>query len=288
MRGRPTSSPTSAARRLAVCALASGLAMRVAAGVWADDLNMRLSADFRSAYIASGGSVVETTPVSSQCLSGWYDLHDCGRVGGYLWIVSAMLGQKDDVRRRLFNEIETGVQYNYTYRFCKDCALDTEVINLWNPCFGYDSYDSSQIDTMLELVQSLENPYVTPYYELMYEYAPNSWLRCTTGIRHAFVFFDGRLTVTPFASVIWGDSNRYEMKFEQESKADLSFWGYTAMYSLVGVRSSFAVNDRLSVYLRLLQYDIIDPAGRKHEKERDVPWAVCDYPVAIIGVVFAF
>ena len=269
-------------------ALVAGLSVSARAGLLHEDLNMKLTADIRSAYVGSGGSVVETEPVSSQCLSGWYSLHDYGRIGGYFWIVSALCGQKDDVRRRLFNEIETGIEYGYTYRFNGDWAIDTEVINLWDPCIGYDSYDPGEIDTMIELIQSLENPYVTPYYELMAEYYPNNWIRCATGLRHAFAFLDGRLTVTPYACVIWGDGNRYEMKFEQESDATLSFWGFTAMYSWIGVRCNYKVNEYLSVYARFQQYDVIDPAGRDHEEARDVPWAVCDYPVAVLGAAVLF
>lgn len=258
------------------------------AGLLADDLNMKLKADLRNAYVSSGGSVVETEPVSAQSLSAWYDLHEYGRIGGYFWTISSLCGQKDDVRRRLFHEIETAPQYGYTYKFCSGLAIDTEIANIFNPTIGYDDFEAKDTDMIINVIQSLENPYVTPYYDFKGEYYPNNWIRCATGIRHAFLFFDGRLSVMPFWSVIWGDNNRYEMKFEQESESMMSFFGFTAMYSWVGIRCNYKINDYWSTYLRLQQYDIIDPAGRKHESEKDVPWAVCDYPLVVIGAALSF
>ena len=262
------------------------MALGTSAGDILPELNMSLSADFRSAYISSSGSAVETRPVTSQCLAGTYGFGEYGTLAGYVWTVSALTGQKDRFRRRAFNEVESGLLYRYSWEFADGLSLNNSAGHLWDPEFGYHGFKESEITHEIAVVQSLENPYVTPYYDLQGAYHPTRWVRVNTGIRHAFTLLDGALSLTPFGHVIWGSGRRYEQKFEAAPNSDIC--GFTPMYLMTGVLANYRVHERLTLYLRLQQYDVIDPSGRRHEKARDVSWAVRDMPFVVAGVTVHF
>ena len=247
------------------------------------DLDLSVSADFRSAYISSSGGAVETQPVTSQCIDWSWHMGPYGRFGGYAWVVSALSGQKDDLRRREFNEIEAEISYAYDWKFASGWTLNNQLGHIWDPGIGYESFDADAFTHEAHFVQKLSNPYATPYYDVMYCYHPDPWIRVNTGLQHPFLFLDGRLCVMPKVFVSWGDSNRYEAKFKSELDGGDVF-GFRPMYVNSGIWSTYRLNDRLSFYMRLQMYDVIDQKGREYEGARDVSWAVCDIPFVVIGI----
>ena len=255
----------------------------VGASVLHPDLDLSVSADFRSAYISSNGGAVETRPVTSQCLDWSWLMGSYGRLGGYFWVVTALSGQKDDLRRREFNELETEISYSYDWTFADGWSLDSLLGHIWDPGIGYESFDADAFTHEIHFVEKLANPYVTPYCDVMYCYHPDPWTRVNTGLQRPFCFLDGRLSVTPKVFVTWGDSNRYEAKFNTELDGGDVF-GFRPMYVNSGIWSTYRLNDRLSFYLRLQMYDVIDGKGRDFENGRNESWAVCDMPFVVIGV----
>lgn len=247
------------------------------------DLDLSVSADFRSAYISSSGGAVETRPVTSQCLDWSWRTGDYGRIEGYAWVVTALSGQKDDLRRREFNEIEAEISYAYDWKFASGWALNNQLGHIWDPAIGYESFDASAFTHEIHFVQKLSNPYLTPYYDVMYCYHPDPWIRVNTGLQRPFYFLGGRLCIMPKVFVTWGDSNRYEAKFNTELDGGDVF-GFRPMYVNSGIWSTYRLNDRLSFYLRLQMYDVIDDKGRDFENGRSESWAVCDMPFVVIGM----
>ena len=247
------------------------------------DLGLSVSADFRSAYISSSGGAVETRPVTSQCLDWSWRMGNYGRFEGYAWIVSALTGQKDELRRRAFNELEAEISYAYDWRILDGWALNNQLGHIWDPGIGYESFDAEAFTHEIHFVQKLSNPYLTPYYDVMYCYHPAPWIRVNTGLQRPFYFLDGRLCIMPKVFVTWGDSNRYEAKFNTKLDGGDVF-GFRPMYVNSGIWSTYRLNDRLSFYLRLQMYDVLDEKGRNFENGRSESWAVCDMPFAVIGV----
>ena len=247
------------------------------------DLGLSVSADFRSAYVPVNGGIVETRPVTSQCLDWFWRLDPYGRVGGYAWVVSALSGQKDDLRRRAFNELEVGISYAYEWHFADGWSLDSNLGHIWDPGIGYESFDADAYTHEAHFVQKLSNPYLTPYYDVMVCYHPDPWIRVNTGLQRPFLFLDDRLCIMPKVFVTWGDSNRYEAKFNTEMDGG-DIFGFCPMYINSGIWSTYRFSDRLSLYLRVQMYDVIDQKGRDYEDGRDVSWAVSDLPFVVIGV----
>lgn len=269
------------ARKLVLAGISSvGVAE---ASVVHPNLDLSISADFRSAYISSSGGAVETRPVTSQCLDWSLRMGSAGRIEGYAWTVSALSGQKDDLRRRAFNELEAEVSYAYDWKFTDGWALGNRLGHIWDPGLGYESFDASAFTHEIHWVQKLANQYVTPYYDVMMCYHPKPWVRVNTGLQRAFSFLDGRLSVMPKVFVTWGDSDRYEAKFNTEME-DGDVFGFKAMYINSGIWSVYRLTDRLAIYLRLQQYDVIDSCGRTYEKSRKESWAVSDMPYAVLGI----
>lgn len=182
----------------------------------------------------------------------------------------------------MFNELEAEISYAYDWKLSEEWSLDSHLGHIWDPGFGYESYDAGGFTHEVRFFQKLQNPHVTPYYDVMQCYHPGPWVRVNTGLQRAFFFFDGRLSVMPKVYVTWGNSDRYEAKFNTEM-AGGDVFGFKAMYVNTGIWTNYRMNERLSFYLRLQQYDVIDSAGRNYERSRKESWAVCDLPYIVIG-----
>ena len=97
----------------------------------------KLDVSVRSGYLTSSGSLYDTRPVTTQCLTEKADLGDFGYVEGYAWFISSLHNRQKDRHRVLFNEFEGAVFYGYPWRICRNVVLDTKAGPLWNPPIGY-------------------------------------------------------------------------------------------------------------------------------------------------------
>lgn len=274
--------PTIGRIALAGCIMAQFLAF---GGVILPDLDFKFRNEFQSAYISSSsGGTGETRPVFTQTFSGRYGLGEWGAIGGYAWTRSALTGQKDEYRRRAFDCFEYGIEYDYLWRFTDDLGLYSYIDHLWSPDPGW--YERSPLFHGILFIQSIKNPYITPYYKLLGAYYPHQWETLKLGLDRTFRFLEDQLSVTPYAELISGDRRRLKAKYGVE--ATELYCGFRPMATEFGANITYRFTEFIASRLRLRNWNLVEHAARIHERNRDVSWAKTWIPAVTLSVDVMF
>ena len=271
-------------RGLALLGCAS-LPLLAGGGLLMPDLDLKFRNEFQSAYIStSSGSPGETRPVLSQTFSGYYNLGDWGRIGGYAWTRSALTGQRDEYRRRAFECFEYGAEYDYTWHFARDLGLYSYIDHIWSPSPGWYERSSTYHGVLFQ--QAIVNPFITPYYKTLAGYYPHQSVAFKLGLSHQFTLFEERLSLTPYAELINFDRRRYKMKYGTDPTE--RYCGLRPVATEFGVTAIYRIAEHIATRIRLRNWDLVEHAARIHERNRDVSWAVCWLPVITASIDITF
>ena len=196
-----------------------------------------------------------------------------------MWLCSALNGQTDDVHRRAFYIYEGTLTYGYGFDLADGVRLVTDGGLLWNWLGGYKTDHGTPLTWIA--IQSLENPYVTPYWNLKYAFRPTEKTCLRFGARHAFHPF-GSLDLTPFIEAAWGDGHRFESNFGEEPEHPVA--GGAFMFSSFGLLAEWRFLDDWYVWGRFRQYILINSQAWHLMDESDSPTAETDLPIFGLGV----
>ena len=250
-------------------------------GMVPDDMGFKAYSEIGSGYISSSGNISDTRPVAIECVSGDAGLGDYGEIGGYVWTISKLHGKRDATHRRAFYEFEMGVWYGYDWRIADGWGVDSKIMPMWDVEPGVKR--SKHVTQELQVVQSLENPYLTPYYSLLYCYAPNHWFRVRMGVRRSFKLMEG-VSLAPGAETVYSDARRYETRYGHEPESRLD--GFSSLISYVTLKWDFAEN--WNVYFRIKQYDLVGSNARAAVRRNGAYYSRTDYTIYTVGVGCSF
>lgn len=228
-------------------------------------------------YISTSGNISETRPVAIECVSGEVKIGDYGEIGGYVWTISKLHGKRDATQRRPFYEFEMGVWYRNLWEIAEEWSVDTMVCPLWDTCAGIRT--SKHVTQELMVNQSLENPYLTPYYGFLHSYAPDHWFRTRIGVRRSFRIFDN-LTLTPAVETVYSDPRRYRLRYGE--RPDVFIEGFSTLISVVTLKWKFT--DNWNVHFIVKQYDLLGGDARKAIRARTEYYQRTDYAIFTVGV----
>lgn len=246
-----------------------------------DNLNFRAYSEIGSGYISSSGNISDTRPVAIECVNGDAGLGDYGEVGGYVWTISKLHGKRDATHRRAFYEFEMGVWYAYEWIISEGWGVDSKIMPMWDVEPGVRR--SNHVTQELQAVQSLENPYLTPYYSLLYCYAPDHWFRVRLGVRRSFRL-PGGVSLAPGIETVYSDARRYERRYGHEPDSRLD--GFSSLISYVTLKWDFAEN--WNVYFRIKQYDLVGSNARAAVRRNSAYYSKTDYTICTVGVGCSF
>ena len=244
----------------------------------------RLSAEFESAYLSSSGTLCDTRPTALQNLDWAVHLGDYGKLYGYGCFLSMMHDRQHELHRPAFNEFEGGAFYGYDWKISDDVTFFNGAGGVWNPLFGYrNGYD----DTLWEFryFQSLQNPYLTPYWDTLTLIEPGQWTRLRFGVRRDFDLTD-ELTFSAWIDGVWGDNRRYEARYGD--RPEYQFFGGAFCTSTVGLQLTWRFAERWLVYAKIRQFDTLDRRGRRAEKKKTDYWARRDIAIVTLGIACDF
>lgn len=272
--------------RAAILAALAALTLS-AEGKEGDDWGLSgcLWTEFENAYLSSSGTLSDTRPISVQNLDWTYRLGEYGKFWGYGCFLSMLHDRQHEYHRAAFNEFESGAFYGHDLRINNDFVFCNSAGGVWNPLFGYRNGNR---DTLWEYryFQSLENPYLTPYWDILGLVSPTpSWMRIRMGVRRSFNITDA-LAFTPSIDTVWGDYDRYNARYgEYPSRSFLhgAFVSTTACLKL-----EWFISENWSVWIKVRQFDTIDRQARRCEKQKTVYWAKPDYTVFTLGLGYRF
>ena len=244
----------------------------------------RLSSEFETAYLSTSGTLCDTRPTSLQNLDWTVHLGDYGKLYGYDAFLSMLHDKQHELHRPAFNEFEGGAFYGYGWKISEDVTFFNGAGGVWNPLFGYrNGYD----DTLWEFryFQSLENPYLTPYWDTLTLIKPGQWTRLRFGVRHDFKL-TGPLTLSAWADAVWGCKRRFRARYGNEP--DHPFLCGAFCTTTVGLQLMWRFADNWMVYAKVRQFDTINRQARRAEKRKSEYWARRDIAIGTIGVAYEF
>ena len=244
----------------------------------------RLSAEFESAYLSSSGTLCDTRPTALQNLDWAVHFGDYGKLYGYGCFLSMMHDRQHELHRPAFNEFEGGAFYGYDWKITDDVTFFNGAGGVWNPLFGYrNGYD----DTLWEFryFQSLQNPYLTPYWDTLTLIEPGQWTRLRFGVRRDFDLTDS-LKFSAWIDGVWGDNRRYEARYGD--RPEYQFFGGAFCTSTVGLQLTWRFAERWLVYAKIRQFDTLARRGRRAEKKKTDYWARRDIAIVTLGIACDF
>lgn len=244
----------------------------------------RLSAEFETAYLSTSGTLSDARPTALQNLDWAFHFGDYGRLYGYCAFLSMLHDKQHELHRPAFNEFEGGAFYGYDWRLSENVTLFNGAGGVWNPLFGYrNGYD----DTLWEFryFQSLENPYLTPYWDTLTLIEPGQWTRLRFGVRRDFELTE-TLTLSAWVDGVWGDKRRFRARYGDEPKH--RFLDGAFCTTTIGLQLTWRFAEHWLVYAKVRQFDTINRQARSAEKRKSEYWARRDIAIGTIGVAYEF
>ena len=237
-----------------------------------------------SAGLSPSGGLYDTLPEATQVLDWRQELGRFGYLCGFYSMYSSLHDRQHEVHRSAFNDMDGDVCYGYDVDLADGIALQTSGGPYFDVPIGYR-------DTHMRcwgpiLVQSLENPYVTPYWGCLWLFEPQRKGRIKAGLRKMFEIGDD-LTFSMFAEGVWMDRRRFNLRYGGEPEEG-TFGGGAVAFVLSGVKLDWKVTECVKFYASYTQYDLVNPQARRAVRSKGRYCDKCDWPIARIGLSYAF
>lgn len=243
-----------------------------------------LSAEFETAYVSPSGTICDSRPTALQNLDWMLTLGNYGRFSGYGAFLSMLHDHQHELHRPAFNEFEGSIRYGYAWTLAKDVVFINDTGFVANPLFGYRNGNDVTL-WEFRYFQSLENPYVTPYWDLLTMMDPAQWNRIRFGVRHSFALTE-TITLMPFVEAVWGDKNRFKARYGESP--DDTFLGGVICTLTPGVQLDWRFAEDWRAYAKFRELVTVDSLARRLVGEMDDYWEVNDLAIGTIGMAYDF
>ncbi len=222
-------------------------------------LSIELEADIESAYQAHG-AIMDRRPYSAQYANATLDCNALGYFGGYAWSVSGLSrGGQSTNHRNFYNEVDYAIYYGYRLKFTDDLILDSRVQGQWATLPGYRPHIEHLGE--INLAQSFQNPFVTPYYLYRSRQDGGLWNYWAVGLRRTwslaekwtlFTKFYGDFGDAHHSRAVYGaNPNRWDGKYRS---------GLTALN--LYLRLDYSLTSWMNLFIFLHQFDVVRSDAR--------------------------
>ncbi len=262
-----------------------------------DPFFVNIDPSWRTAY-HSRGRIIEDRPMMMTLARVGFDSKkhgDFGKIGLWHWNVSSLSGRRDMYHRRPLNEMDYGIFWNYTVDFgkyndaWKGWSLTSEILKDWITLEGYtERYRASKTNASINewrFSQSLNNPYVTPFYLLRRAFHPNNWFYARLGVLHKFAITDN-LAFTPIFYTEFGDSHHFERRYGAQAGGGHYHSGLMALNLILEI--SWKISDTMTIYANVHQFHVADEEARDNIRNPSTPGHRRDLTIGTIGLRFRF
>ena len=255
-----------------------------AAAKW-PNFSLHAVADIESAYICRG-YIWDRRPYSAQSIDGTVGLGPFGRADVYLWSMSALSGEGHSTpMRHAYSEVDYGLRYFYDVTFAENWTLVSGVARQWVTNPGVRHGGHSFIDWWA--MQTLKNPYLTPYWRMRYSRHPYQAVCWCIGAKHAFNLTDD-LSLTIDLSGDLGDARNELGLFGPKPDAPTSrYRGGLHALNLV-FRLDYRVTEFLNLFAFAGQYGLVMDDAREAVKASPAREATRDLTYAGLGFELDF
>jgi len=265
----------------------------VAAGVLAPFF-FEVTPEVRSTY-QSLGKIVEDRPMQVTSVRFGYDTGSFGRFGIRNWDVSSLTDRRHDAHRNALYHTEFGAMWQYDIDIADEWRLKSDLARSWTLYRGFSNKSGNKSYQWYQIDQSVENPYLVPFWRVRKCFRGNDYLYFRAGVRKRFGgrgkrdppggFLDS-LYVTPSLFFDGGSSRNQKRIFgEKRGGGD---WREGASAVSFRLELGWLINDNLSAFAYVEQYEVVGGDERRTNRASSYRCAHNDWTHGGFGVKLKF
>lgn len=218
-----------------------------------------LTPEIRSTY-QSLGKLVEDRPMQVTSARVGVDAGAFGRFGIRNWDVSSLSDRRADVHRHAIYHTEFGPTWQYALALADGWKLTADLTRSWTIYRGFRHGDGDRTYHWWQLDQSLENPYLVPFYRVRKCFRGNDYFYFKTGLRRRFALTE-RLSVTPSVYAEGGSSRNQTRVLG--AKPDGGEWRSGVSSVSVRLEAAWRFDENVSAFVYIEQYGIVGGDARR-------------------------
>ena len=215
--------------------------------------------EVRSTY-QSLGKIVEDRPMQLTFVRGGYDAGEFGRFGIRNWDVSSLTDRRHDAHRHALYHTEVGLTWQYDLVLADGWRLKSELARSWTMYRGFENRASNRTYHWWQIDQSLENPYVVPFYRLRRCFRGNDYLYFKAGLRKRVTFLDD-FYLTPSVFAEGGNSRNKRRVFGPKQGGGEWHDGVASVSFRLEV--GWKVSENLTAFAFVEQYEVVGGDERR-------------------------
>jgi len=240
--------------------------------------------EVRTTY-QSLGKIVEDRPMQITNLRAGWDSGMFGRFGVRNWDVSSLTDRRADVHRHCLYHTEFGPTWQYDLEIVNRWVLKTDVTYSWTLYRGFENEAANKTYQWAQIDQSLENPYVVPYYRLRRCFVGNDYFYFKIGLRRKFAVWKS-LYVTPSVFIEGGNARN----FMRVIGPNVNGGGWSTGVSSISFRleTGWRFNEMFTVFLYVEQYEVVGGDARDSNAVSPYRCAHNDWTHGGVGLRMSF
>lgn len=244
-----------------------------------------ITPEVRSSYV-SLGKVVEDRPMQITRVRAGWDTGMFGRVGVYNWDVSSLTDRRSDVHRHCLYHTEVGPTWSYDIEINNEWTLKNDLMCAWTLYRGFDKESSNGDYWWWQVAQSLENPYVVPYYRMRRYVSGSYFFWFEIGVRRKFRFWED-FYVMPVVYVDGGNAPNYERVFGKNVNG--GEWGSGGVSSVTfRIECGWSMCSWVTAFAFAEQYEVVGEDARDTNSQSSYLCAHNDLTIIGVGVRLVF
>ena len=232
---------------------------------------VELTPEVRTTY-QSLGKIVEDRPMQTTFVRAGYDTGSFGRFGFYNFDVSSLTDRRADIHQHALYHTEYGIFGAYDWKLAEGWTLRNDLMFAITLYRGFEKDSSNGDYGWIQFVQSLENPYIVPYYRMRRYGLDADYFYFRAGVRRKFPFL-GDFYVMPDIYVDGGNSRNYRRVFGES--VDGGDWGVGGVSSITfRLEAGWQFCDWATLFAFVEQYEVTGGGARDTVDESANP---CDH-----------
>ena len=220
---------------------------------------LEVTPEVRSTY-QSLGKIVEDRPMQVTSVKFGYDTERFGRFGIRNWDVSSLTDRRHDAHRHAIYHTEFGPTWDFDYSFTDDLKLKTSLTRSWTMYRGFNNSKSDRTYHWWQIDQSLENPYLVPFYRARKCFRGNDYFYFKVGLRRKFSIFTN-FFFTPSVFAEGGSSRNFERVIGK--RLDTKHWDDGVSSISMRLEFSWKYNEVMSLFAFIEQYEVVGSDARR-------------------------
>jgi hypothetical protein len=240
--------------------------------------------EVRSTY-QSLGKIVEDRPMQIMFVRAGYDADEFGRFGIRNWDVSSLTDRRHDAHRHALYHTEFGPFWHYSLALAEGWRLKSDLTRSWTLYRGFENRASNRTYHWWQIDQSLENPYVVPFYRLRKCFRGSDYIYFKAGLRKRFKFLDD-FYLTPSVFAEGGSSRNQKRVFG--AKRGGGEWRDGVSSVSFRLELGWKISDCLTAFAFVEQYEVVGGDARRTNGASSYRCAHNDWTLGGIGLRMSY